>query len=145
MTTDEMIELMNQDLKNEYKHMMFYLRSSVMVRGLHRQSIQGFLSGEATSEMGHVTQFSTKIRSHLIGFSEDENRVPETKIFTRLQSSLEPFETGVLNEGKEGWLPCREGNRSGIWLIGISCKVGFLQITDTIPIWIGGFPPHRIF
>jgi bacterioferritin (cytochrome b1) len=63
MTNEELIKLLNEDLKNEYKHLHFYLRSSVTIRGLHRNSIQAFLAGEAQTEMQHVLQFSKKVRS----------------------------------------------------------------------------------
>lgn len=63
MTRIELAELMNSDLRNEYKHMLFYLHSSVMVRGLHRQPIQAFLMQEAQSEINHVVLFSKKVRS----------------------------------------------------------------------------------
>lgn len=58
MNKQEMIELMNGDLANELKHMMFYLFSSFHVRGINRIELQEFLQDAAKSEMGHVTEFA---------------------------------------------------------------------------------------
>lgn len=63
MTRQEMIDLLNSDLKNEYKHMLFYLRSSVLVRGLHREPIKAFLEREAQAEFTHVQDFSKRVVS----------------------------------------------------------------------------------
>ncbi len=63
MTKLEFIDLMNSDLRNEYKHMLFYLRSAVIVRGLHREPIKAFLDMEAKNEMTHVQAFSKRVVS----------------------------------------------------------------------------------
>ncbi len=61
MTKSEMIALLNGDLRNEYKHMHFYLQSSVLVRGLHREEISEWLAKQAASEFQHVQEFAKVI------------------------------------------------------------------------------------
>ncbi len=61
MTKEELIDLLNADLSNELKHMMFYLHHSVMVQGLHREEIGELLSEAAESELKHVQEFARVI------------------------------------------------------------------------------------
>jgi bacterioferritin (cytochrome b1) len=61
MTKDEMIARLNGDLRNEYKHMHFYLQSSFLVRGLHREELSEYLADHAKSEFEHVQQFAKVI------------------------------------------------------------------------------------
>ena len=35
--TQDLINVLNEDLKNEYKHMLFYLHAGVVIQGLHRE------------------------------------------------------------------------------------------------------------
>lgn len=58
MTKEHLISLLNSDLVNEYKHMHFYLFSSFVVQGLHRQELAEFLYDSAKSEMEHIKEFS---------------------------------------------------------------------------------------
>lgn len=57
----EMVDLLNGDLANEYKHMHFYLHSHSVVEGLHRNDLRNMLLAEANNELLHVQQFSDKI------------------------------------------------------------------------------------
>lgn len=61
MTKQELIRLLNDDLRNEYMHMHFYLHSSIKVVGLHREELREFLTKAASSEMNHVQQFADMI------------------------------------------------------------------------------------
>lgn len=61
MTLAEMLELMNQDLMNEWMHMKFYLHHASTVQGLHCHEYKEILLKEAQSEMSHVTEFSDAI------------------------------------------------------------------------------------
>ncbi len=61
MTKSEMIDLLNSDLSNEYKHMHFYLHSSFMIEGLHRAELGEFLREQSESEFQHVQQFAKMI------------------------------------------------------------------------------------
>ena len=57
----EMVDLLNEDLTREYSHMNFYLHSSIVVKGIHREEYSEMFQAEATSEMGHVTEFAKLI------------------------------------------------------------------------------------
>jgi len=61
MTREEMVALLNADLRNEYKHMHFYLQSSFLIRGLHREELGEYLAEHAKSEFDHVQQFAKLI------------------------------------------------------------------------------------
>jgi hypothetical protein len=53
--------LMLQDLKNEKKHMLFYLTAAATVSGLHREEYKELFTEEAKSEMQHVMDFQSAI------------------------------------------------------------------------------------
>jgi bacterioferritin len=61
MTHDVMLAKLNSDLRNEWKHLRFYLHHASMVQGLHCAEYKEFLLEEAASEMKHVTEFSDLI------------------------------------------------------------------------------------
>jgi bacterioferritin (cytochrome b1) len=55
------VEKLNQDLKNEWKHHCFYLHNASNIVGLHAKEYKEWLVEQATSEMQHVVQFSDLI------------------------------------------------------------------------------------
>jgi len=61
MTKQELIDLLNADLSNEYKHMLTYLHFASTVEGLHREELSEFWMKAAQSEMQHVAEFSKMI------------------------------------------------------------------------------------
>lgn len=61
MKKEEMLDLLNKDLKNEWKHLRFYLHHASLVTGLHREEYKEMLLKEAAGEMSHVTEFSDLI------------------------------------------------------------------------------------
>ncbi len=58
---EEIIKALNQDLKNEWKHLRFYLYHASAVTGLHREEYKEFFLKEAAGEMQHVKEFSELI------------------------------------------------------------------------------------
>ena len=62
MTLKEILQKLNDDLCNEYKHMLFYMHAANMLCGPERAFFVDKLKTEATSEMGHVYAFAHKIR-----------------------------------------------------------------------------------
>jgi bacterioferritin (cytochrome b1) len=58
---DTLIAMLQDDLKNERKHMLFYLQASVMIQGLHREELGELLVKESLDEHNHVTEFSRLI------------------------------------------------------------------------------------
>lgn len=61
MTKTEMIDLLNNDLRNEWKHLRFYLYHASAVVGLHCEEYKELFLKEAAGEMAHVTAFSDVI------------------------------------------------------------------------------------
>lgn len=61
MKTTTLIENLNSDLKNEWKHLRFYLHHASKITGLHCEEYKEFLLKSAASEMEHVTAFSDLI------------------------------------------------------------------------------------
>ncbi len=61
MTVDQIVELLNQDLRNEYKHHRFYLHCSFVLRGFDRLHFGSWLKGQSDEELGHVKIFADKI------------------------------------------------------------------------------------
>lgn len=58
---DKLVNALNEDLSREYAHWNFYVHSSVMVQGLHREEISEFLLGQANEEMAHIIQWKKLI------------------------------------------------------------------------------------
>lgn len=61
MTKEELVNVLNEDLKNEYTHMHFYLQSSFLVEGINRAEIAEWLVEHAESEFQHIQQFAKLI------------------------------------------------------------------------------------
>lgn len=61
MYISSLIELLNSDLKNEYKHMHYYLYYASLFTGSHHDSLQKLFLEQAKSEMNHIHQFSKLI------------------------------------------------------------------------------------
>lgn len=61
MTKEELVVLLNEDLKNEYTHMHFYLHSSFLVEGINRAEIAEWLAKHAESEFKHIQEFAKLI------------------------------------------------------------------------------------
>lgn len=61
MTISQMIDLLNADLKNEWKHLRFYAHHASAITGLHAHEYKELLTEQARSELAHVIQFSDMI------------------------------------------------------------------------------------
>lgn len=60
-TIQNMIELLRDDLKNEWKHLRFYAYHASAIVGLHAHEYKELLTEQAASELNHVIQFSDLI------------------------------------------------------------------------------------
>jgi bacterioferritin (cytochrome b1) len=81
MQLQDIVKLLNDDLKNEWKHMQFYLHHASAITGLHAHEYKEFLLEQAASEMKHVSQFSDL----LLGLGE--NPTTEINEFPKLTSA----------------------------------------------------------
>lgn len=61
MTLDELISLLNSDLRNERMHLGFYLYHASAVVGLHAHEYREFLVDAAKGELDHVLAFQDRI------------------------------------------------------------------------------------
>lgn len=61
MQLPDIITLLNDDLKNEWKHMRFYLYAASAATGLHAHEYKEYFLEQAKSELHHVSQFSDLI------------------------------------------------------------------------------------
>ena len=61
MKVENLIAYLQHDLKNERKHLAFYLHSASMVQGPHREEYREFFLEEARSELQHVQEFADLI------------------------------------------------------------------------------------
>jgi bacterioferritin (cytochrome b1) len=57
MLFNELLAKLNTDLKNEWRHLRFYLYHAGAVTGLHAHELKEFLQESAKGEMEHVGQF----------------------------------------------------------------------------------------
>lgn len=78
----ELVNLLLEDLANEYAHWHFYMQAATNVSGLHRQEISEFFKEQAAGEMEHVEQFRRMIQGIITrrGFkTEIPSKVAEFK------------------------------------------------------------------
>jgi bacterioferritin (cytochrome b1) len=61
MNLETLVANLKEDLKNERKHMLFYLTNASTITGLNRVEIKEFLLEAAASEMKHVEEFQNLI------------------------------------------------------------------------------------
>lgn len=77
MNIKTLASLLNEDLKNEYKHFHFYLHSSHCVQGIERFYLFDFLQKQAKSELEHINEFAHKINSLGVTPTTDVNPFPK--------------------------------------------------------------------
>jgi bacterioferritin (cytochrome b1) len=61
MTLHQFLEIMNEDLANEWTHLSFYLYHASAVAGLHAHEYKEFFTKAAESEMTHVQGFLDRL------------------------------------------------------------------------------------
>ena len=61
MLISEMVARLNDDLKNEWKHLKFYAHHASAITGLHAHEYKELLTEQANSELQHVIQFGDLI------------------------------------------------------------------------------------
>ena len=61
MENQQLIEFLQEDLKNERKHLAAYTQFAVQLTGLHREELREFCETQAADELKHVTEFSELI------------------------------------------------------------------------------------
>lgn len=79
MNRDELISLLNADLRNERMHLNFYLFHASAIVGLHAAEYREFLLEAAKGELEHVLAFQDRI------FGLDGDCWPGANEFKRLE------------------------------------------------------------
>jgi ferritin len=77
MQLADFVPLLNDDLKNEWKHMRFYLYAASAATGLHAHEYKEFFLEQAKSELHHVSQFSDLIIGLGISATTESNDFPK--------------------------------------------------------------------
>lgn len=85
MNLPELISALTADLRNEWKHLRFYLYHASAVTGLHAEEYKEVFLKEAASEMQHVTEFSDLIWGLGGTATPDSNDFPR---FTDVRETL---------------------------------------------------------
>jgi rubrerythrin len=84
----QFVNLMLSDLKNEKKHMLFYLTAASTVSGLHREEYRELFLKEANSEMQHVVEF----QDALLGLGVDFESTTDVFTYNPYILSYDPKE-----------------------------------------------------
>jgi hypothetical protein len=79
---------MLSDLRNEKKHMLFYLTAASTVGGIHREEFKEYFAKEAASEMAHVIEF----QNALLGLGVDLTETNDAVEFNHYILSYSPIE-----------------------------------------------------
>lgn len=79
---------MLSDLRNEKKHMLFYLTAASTVSGMHREEYREHFTKEASSEMQHVIEF----QNALLGLGVDLTETNDAIEFNNYILSYSPIE-----------------------------------------------------
>lgn len=76
------------DLRNEKKHMLFYLTAASTVSGMHREEYKEYFAKEAAAEMQHVIEF----QNALLGMGVDLTQTNDAVEFNHYILSYSPVE-----------------------------------------------------
>jgi bacterioferritin (cytochrome b1) len=117
MNKNEIIDILNNDLKNEWKHLRFYLYHASAVTGPLIEEYKELFLKEASGEMNHVTEFSDLIIG-LGGTATDESNEFEkfTDPFDIISYALKMEEEVVSNYVQRMQDASLLGGVDGQWL-----------------------------
>ena len=97
MNKEQMIDLLNEDLKNEWKHLSFYLYHASAFTGPFAPEYKEMFLEEAASEMKHITEFSDVIYG-LGGYATaDANAFPKFNALKDILGYALSMEEEVVN------------------------------------------------
>ncbi len=100
MDLKTLVDLLNEDLKHEYQHMLFYTHAANVLVGMERMYLADKLKEHAKSEMDHVFQFANKIRANggvpVSGSNTIEMPLPPNKAYGIIDFAIK-LEKEVVN------------------------------------------------
>ena len=94
----ELIIKLNNDLRNEWTHLTFYLHSAALVQGLHATEYKELLQKEANKELLHVGQFSDM----LIGLGLPADQLAKEPFYEKVPSLTDPISLGTIGMAASG-------------------------------------------
>jgi bacterioferritin (cytochrome b1) len=97
MQLSDIVANLNEDLKNEWKHMQFYLYHAGAITGLHAHEYKEFLLEQAASEMKHVGQFSDLLFGLGVTPTTEINEFTKFKSAKLILESAAAMEEEVVN------------------------------------------------
>lgn len=86
MTLQNFLELMNNDLQNEWTHLKFYLYHASAMAGLHSAEYREFFTEAAEGEMKHVQAFLDQLFG--LNFSNPTQSASSFSMFTNPADAL---------------------------------------------------------
>lgn len=86
MSLDDFLALMNEDLKNEWTHLKFYLYHSSAVMGVHAHEYKEFFTDAAKGELQHVQQFMDRLFG--MGFHNPTAESHAFPVFQKVEDAL---------------------------------------------------------
>ena len=86
LTLASFLEIMNNDLQNEWTHLKFYLYHSAAITGLHAQEYREFFTDAAKGEMEHVQAFMDRL--HGLNYPSPAQTSPTFPTFSNPEDAL---------------------------------------------------------
>lgn len=126
---------LNEDLKNEFKHMHVYFRAGVMVQGLHRAELSEFFLEEAAHELKHCEEFARKIMGLDAVPTTDIANYDEMKTLTNPKHLLEYIlcmEEEVVENFCKNLRRCEELGGTDATVIGLFYEDQILDSRSTV-------------
>jgi len=118
MKKEKIIELLNNDLKNEWKHHCFYLHNAGTIEGIHSKEYKEYLLSQAKSEMDHVAAFSDLIVGLGGNPTKEVNEYPTLRNPEEILLYAMEMESEVVNNYVERINQAEElGGVDGKWLV----------------------------
>jgi|688.fasta_scaffold261313_2 bacterioferritin (cytochrome b1) len=102
LTLPQFLQLMNEDLHNEWTHLQFYLYHASYITGLHAEEYKEFFTNAAKGELEHVQAFLDRLLGlhFALPNSSGKNFPSFTKVEDALGHSVQLEEEVVNNYAK---------------------------------------------
>lgn len=86
ITLPQFLQLMNDDLQNEWTHLQFYLYHASHITGLHAEEYKEFFTDAAKGELEHVQQFLDRLLG--LNFALPNQSGKSFPVFTKVEDAL---------------------------------------------------------
>jgi bacterioferritin (cytochrome b1) len=86
LTLPQFLQLMNNDLQNEWTHLQFYLYHASHITGLHAEEYKEFFTDAAKGELEHVQQFLDRLLG--LNFALPSQSGKQYTVYTKVEDAL---------------------------------------------------------